>query len=221
MSLVILNNETPKTCSTCGGECCKRAPGQYVPEDFGLVPGERVRRASVQMIREKLLDGSVVAHRVRRSNFFVTSSLFGKRPSLIFLRPATLGEERGLNHGLLNGKPCTNWSILSGCSLKFTERPFVCRALEAGPGGKGCTIPAEYLTAIEAEGINSRSSVDEVLIRWRPYQRLLKRLLQIVREADCKAEAAEKELLLLPEAPPKRLRAKGTPEGERYISLDN
>lgn len=34
--LPILPNEDLKTCGSCGGECCKRMPGEYHPDDIDL-----------------------------------------------------------------------------------------------------------------------------------------------------------------------------------------
>lgn len=222
MSLAILNNETPETCRDCGGKCCQRAPGQYLPADFGLAPGERITQASAHKILGLMLSGRVVANSVGKNNIYIDSKLFGRRPRIMFLRPATRNEEPGLIRYGPDGSPCINWSGARGCSLEFEERPWVCRVLIATPE-EGCTYPSELNEACIAEGVHP-FSVNEALIQWRPYQRFLKRLVQAVREAECKKEAEAEEASarpLLPAAPPKRIRVTGTPEGERYIPLDN
>ncbi|MEG7772363.1 hypothetical protein U2088_15615, partial [Listeria monocytogenes] len=37
---VIADNQNAELCTPCGGKCCKRAPGKYVPSDFGASKDE-------------------------------------------------------------------------------------------------------------------------------------------------------------------------------------
>lgn len=185
MSLTILNNESKKTCSECGGECCKRAPGQYVPEDFGIKTGEPASRASLAKIRAGLVSGAFIAHSVSSKNVFVFPGLFGRRPRIMILRPRRQGEAAEEMFALSGGwdqSPCNNWSRARGCGLVFDSRPWACRALRAGTkdGVPNCKIPGELYEFCIAEGV-PLSSVHEVLVRWRPYQRQLKRLVAQAR----------------------------------------
>lgn len=94
-------------CALCGGKCCTKMAGSYIPEDF----------------KEKIT-----------ADFIVSLLLTGKfaidwweaSPVIYYLRPRHVQEEavRGSWGGI-----CVNWKQETGCSLEKSDRPYGCRKL--------------------------------------------------------------------------------------------
>lgn len=98
-------HENKELCSLCGGQCCKKAPGIYFPEDFGITKKE---------ILDKLLD------LIMKKEVVIVTFFGGPVP-----RPTALG-------GLLKDAPeegrCM-WHSSTGCTN--THKPSQCKALQA------------------------------------------------------------------------------------------
>lgn len=144
-ALRVLPNENPSACGPCRGKCCKQRPGYAVPDDFGSTNEERARNISAKL----------------RSGLWCIDwwdGLLDGVDSPDFIRPAEashVGELRHAGHG----SACALLTE-TGCSLRFAERPVMCRALEPHPAGFGsCRQPAENLDAARA---------------WIPYQDLIR-----------------------------------------------
>jgi Fe-S-cluster containining protein len=100
-------------CAVCGGECCKRMPGSYVPADILCVFGS---------VKAALKSGRVAIDRVE-----------GMTP-LYFMRPAIKGQEGKVADYSWGGE-CTNLTT-SGCCLPHENKPYFCRLLK--PGKRKC-----------------------------------------------------------------------------------
>lgn len=135
---VIADNQKPSVCAPCGGKCCKRRPGYPWPEDFGATPAE---------IESKL------AERLRSGKWTIDWSDYSDTQ---FPRPAIKGYEGQLRHAAETDQDECTLLTPTGCSLRFEERPTMCRVLEPRSAG-GCRVPEHYnnFAAIRA---------------WEPYQ---------------------------------------------------
>lgn len=109
-----------KTCSACGGRCCKTMPGCAYPEDFGQA-------------LEKL--DSALASGRWAIDWWEGDPRPGKdeMSKAYFVRPAVKGHEGRIYHGAWGGE-CTFLGPY-GCELASDERPRECRHLEPLPEG--------------------------------------------------------------------------------------
>lgn len=105
------NNEHARACATCGGKCCLRMPGIYLPEDFGSSPEE-----VEETVRRLAGEGMVQV-----------DWLEGEDPSF-YVRPTAIDERVNSIHSPTWGGRCVNLTD-AGCSLQFRERPHGCRRL--------------------------------------------------------------------------------------------
>lgn len=160
---VMVRKNTKAICGLCKGACCKRAPGETHPRDFGAP--DRVKMAEMLFARLSTglwaIDHWVGDPRVGRYDLDIVE----------FVRPATAGAEGQLHHGSWGG-PC---ALLTddGCSLRFNERPFVCRAFV--PGER--LIPGERLTE-PARGCDGHMKGGDwgrrdIAVAWIPYAAVL------------------------------------------------
>jgi hypothetical protein len=115
-------------CKSCGGACCKQAPGLTSPEDWGAPNrDEMVRRIAVAL---------------RSTNYGIdwwdTDVELDKT---LYIRPATAKgrASRKMRDPSWGGRCALHTD--AGCSLSFDERPFECRALKPNPNYEtdGCT----------------------------------------------------------------------------------
>lgn len=147
-------------CAVCGGECCKRMPGEYHPDDVD---------ASVDGILAMLRTGTVAVDWWNgdprdHTKFAVQEA--DRVDTAYFLRP------RAINHQ--NPDDPRDWSwggqcvhlTPNGCRLTLAERPRGCRELvpdfDMEKREERCTRP------IPDHGIESIKH--EYAIRWLPHQ---------------------------------------------------
>jgi Fe-S-cluster containining protein len=108
ISLPILNNSDATTCTECGGQCCKRCPGTYAPQQILDILKEY---KATGVLRKGLTIRNVDDPR-------------NKSRDLRVIRPAKRYEitDDWMQYECVN---LTN----TGCSLKFEERPIECQSL--------------------------------------------------------------------------------------------
>lgn len=156
------SNEDAKTCTTCGGNCCKAVPGILAPEDVGA--------PELSVMRERLT--SLFATGRYAIDWWEGDPRPTPREGYLgcveYVRPAVKGEEGELRDPSWGG-PCTFLGP-SGCELTFDDRPHNCRALVPRRGPQeGCELP-----------VGARK-VDYVLA-WLPYRDLLAEFGEVLRE---------------------------------------
>lgn len=139
----------PMICKSCGGACCKDAPGIYDPTQF--------EPDMYNNLKAGLLGGLITIDwwegDPRQSN--------GSFLQVFFVRPAAKGYEGDVRHPLWTGE-CT-FLTEYGCILEHDSRPIVCQALIPSEDGK-CTCDTRF---------NKRN----MSIAWIPYQLIIKKLL--------------------------------------------
>ena len=126
---VIADNQNAELCTPCGGKCCKRQPGKYVPSDFGASKDEITAN-----VRAALATGLTTLDYYEAHD---------DMPDIYFPRPVIVGHEGKKVHASWGG-PCTHLQP-AGCALTFERRPFQCRILQPSAGGV-CSMPTEYRT---------------------------------------------------------------------------
>ena len=124
---VIADNQNAALCAPCGGKCCKRAPGKYVPSDFGATREEIIANVRAALAEKTTALDYYEAH--------------DDIPDIYFPRPAMVGHEGTRVHASWGGQ-CTHLQP-TGCAMPFERRPFQCRILQPGAGSV-CILPTEY-----------------------------------------------------------------------------
>jgi hypothetical protein len=94
-------------CKGCGGLCCQRCAGSYIPSDFK-------EPITVEFIVSLLQTGKVAIDWWEQEN------------PIYYLRPRHVDEPAIKGSW---GGTCVNWTRENGCSLPETERPYQCRML--------------------------------------------------------------------------------------------
>lgn len=131
------------TCSSCGGTCCKTAPGMAIPEDFGAPDDATLR----ERLAEALRSGRWVIEAGPRTPGLMENAI---------VRPAMVGETGPFSTASYG--QC-GWLGENGCS-SFDERPSSCKALRVKERSMGgCTLPRD-------EEIRITDS-------WAPYREML------------------------------------------------
>lgn len=126
---MILDVPAAPMCATCG-KCCRRMPGQFLPDDLGQTVEERQDKA-LQLLKSG--DYSIDWYEGDPRLF---SQKLGDdlRDRVYYLRPST---KRA--HGIIFDPSWGGECVLlgsNGCTLKREDRPTICKALV--PSEKGC-----------------------------------------------------------------------------------
>jgi Fe-S-cluster containining protein len=103
------NNEDAKTCTKCGGECCKRYPGIIAPDDLGTTA-----RDILSKCRELLRTGGYQV------------DWWEGDPNIYFVRPKIMDHRSGSVFSPSWGGSCY-FLAYNGCKLSFEDRPLGCR----------------------------------------------------------------------------------------------
>lgn len=111
-----------EVCKMCGGQCCKRLAGCYLPGDFGDPPSKRIitRGFTERMLAIDWWEGGVK----------------GNERGL-FLRPAHVGVKKLRDPSW--GGVCVFLSA-NGCTLPYDDRPSGCKMLEPVPDPGHCKV---------------------------------------------------------------------------------
>ena len=138
----IPNNENKQLCGKCGGECCKACPGEYTPDD--------IEPLTADFIAERLIRGEWIIGYIGHFDF----------DPQYYLRPAGK-EETG---PFIEKRKDLDFECVyltgAGCSLKFEDRPEVCRDV----------IPAEESNCrCGGEDCN----IWDISEQWKPYYKIL------------------------------------------------
>ena len=144
-----MNNENSKLCSDCGGSCCSHSPGIFSPGDFG-----NTGRQIGEKLRAAIAGGLAV---------FDYWEPDRDLPQTFYPRPP-IKDVSQLVHPAFGGA-CALLSE-AGCRLEFEKRPFGCRDLKPSSG---------FPVGCESE--SGSLKLEEVRL-WRPYQRIIKRIVE-------------------------------------------
>ncbi len=152
-------NENDRLCAKCGGACCKRMPGLFIPADFGL--SENVEGFKKRFMKERLAvdwwEGDI-RYRDFRTASFTESQGNEVLGQTYYVRPPVVGASKVFDPTW--GGACAKHSKETGCSLKFEERPYECRTL----------VPVEDLQCERTEKDLTKA---EIITLWLPYQDLI------------------------------------------------
>jgi hypothetical protein len=143
---VIADNQNASLCAPCGGKCCKRAPGKYVPSDFGETRDEIIANVAAALAIGTTALDYYEAH--------------DDRPEIYFPRPAIVGHEGERVHASWGGQ-CTHLTE-TGCAMPFVKRPFQCRILQPGAGSQ-CILPTEYSTTWDIASLWAEYRLERLL----------------------------------------------------------
>jgi len=148
-------------CKKCGGQCCKSAPGCYIPSDIGNTESD---------IKIKLLFGL-------RSGFYAVDSWDGKLNkedndeygSIYFIRPRVKGNNKIYDASW--GGECANLTE-NGCSLSFNNRPYECKLLipKYENNEAKCHYP-KWFSKKHENGKHFSAT------QWKPYQAIINECL--------------------------------------------
>lgn len=114
-------------CALCGGRCCKRAPGHFVPEDL-----KRWGDLTTDVVI-RLLETGVAS---------VDCGLIGVMNTKV--APILTLAARGLNQPMLDFAHCSIRCVHlqdSGCAFPLEERPFECAVIT--PNSLECKLPGD------------------------------------------------------------------------------
>jgi hypothetical protein len=157
-----MTNERPDLCAACG-ECCLTRPGAEEPERFLRAPDPAGALASA------LASGDwVLARHVGVAWEGAEPPPAGERFRVIrYPRPATVRERTsGTIDTGAEGSPCV-FLAPGGCSLRFDDRPRMCRDLEPWANGD-CVAAWDLPHAARA---------------WAPWQALVEEAVRLHRRA--------------------------------------
>ena len=153
------NNENASLCAKCGGTCCKRMPGLFTPEDFGLP--ENVEGFKKRFKEERLSvdwwEGDIRFRDFRTEGFALSQ---GEKllTQTSYVRPPVVGASKVFDPTW--GGACAKHSKETGCSLKFEDRPYECRNL----------VPIE---SMQCKLSGDTLSKEQIIELWLPYQDLI------------------------------------------------
>lgn len=102
-------HSTEPICSTCGGECCKRAPGIAHPDDF--------REITVEVLADLFASG------------LWSIDWWEGEEQKYYVRPATVDAAGGSPYDPSWGGRCVMLTD-AGCKFDFENRPHQCRHLK-------------------------------------------------------------------------------------------
>ena len=167
-------------CAACKGQCCKMAPGIYVPEDFD----DDLDPKSIQIGITDLLvmHTGIVATRYCGYDQAEEGYIYIIRPTTVY--------EVEVPHLWANMNNMGQCSRLKdkGCELVFEDRPFQCRKL----------VPSQTISGeINCHYVNQHHSIEALAKRWLPYQDVIKSAVaaaDIILDTIMEHLPAEKEL---------------------------
>lgn len=112
--IIASDHKAPDICGPCGGKCCKRSPGSYLPSDF----------SGYEEFREMALNKKVLINHWEGYGDWDATNY---RPGW-FVQPAL---KTPYSESLFQphwGGECSNLT-LEGCSLPADKMPYQCRKL--------------------------------------------------------------------------------------------
>ena len=141
-------------CKSCGGKCCTKFSGSYIPSDFK-------EPITVDFIINLLLSGKYAI-----DDWIGDAKELNKYANTYYIRPRHVDEAAVIGS---RGGICVNWTKDNGCSLSEEDRPFQCRMLEPilEDGEHVCSIPKE-----------AKSSKQDCAATWYDYQNLIERAME-------------------------------------------
>ena len=145
--------EDLELCKKCGGECCKRAPCHYSPDDF--------KKISFKALKKEIEKGNISID-WWEGDIDDKKDRYGK---VYYLRIKKIGGN--IVDPSWGGVPCSIWNEKTGCPLPFKERPKGARAL----------VPAYLIPDLGIPGkCNSTYTREMCVLEWRKHHTILKRL---------------------------------------------
>ena len=163
-----MNYENKELCAKCGGDCCKRVPGEARPEDFGG--------------SEKLIKNLTAAFKTRK--WAIDWWEGDPRPKnrvkvkdrldrTYYVRPARkkyAGKDWKICDPAWDGE-CA-FLTKTGCELEHDRRPSTCKLVE--PKEKPASMPVHESNCIVHEGGGKEACAKA----WIPYQDVLKLMIK-------------------------------------------
>lgn len=130
---ILQSNETPDICGACGGKCCTTISGTAHPNDFGAPDKDLMLfRLTAAFASGKWSIDWFNGDPHGLDYEPTTQRTFFIRPGLVGVTTLRDAAHTGI---------CKFWRPTRGCTMKFEERPYVCRSLVANNGGPGTCIP--------------------------------------------------------------------------------
>lgn len=142
-------------CAKCGGACCKRHPGSYIPGDFD-------DNITVDFIYQLLYNRTIIIERAIMTN---------NDKNIIGVRPRSIKDPKDsyFTDMSYSNKTCSNWNADTGCSLDYASRPYQCRMLVPEVNRKGAYVcsyrPQDGLTVKDISNLwhNYKDILEEAL----------------------------------------------------------
>lgn len=158
---MIENNEDRQICAECGGECCKRMPGIFSPEQLGAPNREKIKDNLMAFLKTSkyAIDWWEGDPRVDIDE----DDEVWRAP---YIRPATVDKIGVFEDPSWGGECCMLTE--SGCYLAWDERPEECQGLIPQKGGR-CRREV---------GRNKR----ELSVAWLPFADIIDDVLEELRE---------------------------------------
>lgn len=128
--------ENASLCAPCGGRCCSRMPGAFLPSDLA---NEENQDAVWTRVQELLATGRYVFDKLKARD--LPSYPKWSDESFYYFRPAVVGWE-GKPFDTSYGGQCT-FHRPTGCELSEKTRPAQCKLLEPAADNK-CSYPKEW-----------------------------------------------------------------------------
>lgn len=163
--LTVENNENHAVCAKCGGNCCKRTPGIYSPEQFGAPDNKQIERQlySALMAGRAQIDWWEGDPRKDEDRFNPKRVRYG-----YYVRPPIKGHLDEFEFGSWGGE-C---ALLTerGCVLPFYDRPIACQMLVPRTNNDECVMT-------HPDG-NDWEEKREMAVAWIPYHRQIRRAIR-------------------------------------------
>jgi len=179
-------------CKKCGGYCCKKCPGDFVPSDFGN-DRETVYNNIIDGLRKGVL--AFLTRLIRRDSGCLDTS-----HEVIVIRPATKPNRKnvyGYGECIFLGK--------NGCELPFSRRPTVCK----------------YLIPVEDKKCRPELPIVFVTMNWIGYGEMLHCLRSIDRKMRRISRKKRPSLNLYGTELPKSLRLQNDEKRKHISKLPN
>lgn len=155
MDIKMKRYENIELCKKCGGECCKRIPGIYYPEDFG-----KTKEEIFNNLKKAFEEGYTAID--WWDNYEDEN---GYEFDAYFIRPKTKNKLNVIRDPSWGGE-CI-FLTDNGCKLKYENRPTVCRMLEPN---------------IEGKCKNHSLSKLKIVGRWLPYNDIIEEAEREINE---------------------------------------
>ena len=143
-------------CVGCG-QCCKNAPGKFVPADFGK---------DVKRMEKAIRDG------IAQIDYWEPDKQ--SRGKKVYYIRATAEEALGEVVHALWGGPCAHHSDTNGCALSYDDRPKNCRDVVPNWDGSECMSLSED----RSKELGAWDYVNE----WRLWQRQIVGIIDRTRD---------------------------------------